>query len=50
MQTSMEAEQWSMHLIVVKQIFVAGGMTAIPYLPVKQQNALQALRKEDNHK
>lgn len=41
MQTSMEAEQWGIHLIVAKQISVSGGMTAIAYFLGKlQQNAL----------
>lgn len=47
----METEQQGVHLILVKQIFVTEGMTAIPYFLVKQQqNALQDLRREDIHK
>lgn len=47
----METEQQGVHLELVKQISVAGGMTAIPYFLVKQQqNALRDLRKEGTHK
>lgn len=51
MQESMETEQQGIHLILVEQIYITEGMTAIPYFLVKQQqNALQDLRREDIHR
>lgn len=41
-----ETEQLGVYLILVKQIFVAGGTTTIPHILAKQQNALPDLRKE----
>lgn len=47
----METEQLGEYLMLVKQIFAAGGMSEIPYfLARQQQNALQGLRNEDSPK